>query len=102
MNFFAQSAKCDAATENEVRGEFLNDKCDCDVWERWVCCRCAVQEREMTAKYQRLHCSDGPDKRPEVIQEEMEEEYEGEYDDLVREWDETQVLPAHQQTYQVS
>ena len=100
QNFFAQCTKCDAATEREIEGQFLNDRCDCDVWDRWVCCKCALQERELGEEYQLLHCSDGPGMRPEEAEEDDDIDEE-EYNEIVRDWNETQVLGAHQETWKV-
>ncbi|TIC95055.1 hypothetical protein CH35J_008791 [Colletotrichum higginsianum] len=35
---------CDARTEAEVAGQFLNELCDCDSYRRWICTRCRRQE----------------------------------------------------------
>lgn len=42
---------CDAAAEEEVRGRFLYEGCDCDVYTRWVCRRCKGDEDEFLWDY---------------------------------------------------
>ncbi|KAI2468754.1 hypothetical protein F4781DRAFT_249452 [Annulohypoxylon bovei var. microspora] len=42
---------CDAELEAQVRGRFLNELCDCDLYKRWICSRCAKEEGEWTKEY---------------------------------------------------
>ncbi|KAJ0159733.1 hypothetical protein CTA2_9196 [Colletotrichum tanaceti] len=46
---------CDARTEAELAGQFLNELCDCDSYRRWICTRC--QKREVTdyCEYKKEH-----------------------------------------------
>ncbi|KAF5649402.1 hypothetical protein F52700_676 [Fusarium sp. NRRL 52700] len=43
--------KCDVKTEKEVAGKFLNERCDCDVYTRWICVRCEEEERKTLREY---------------------------------------------------
>ncbi|KAF2789008.1 hypothetical protein K505DRAFT_352843 [Melanomma pulvis-pyrius CBS 109.77] len=42
---------CDARVEAKVRGQFLNETCDCNVYKRWICHKCAKEEQKFTRKY---------------------------------------------------
>lgn len=42
---------CDEETEKELLGKFLNERCDCDVYTRWICVRCENEEQKTTTKY---------------------------------------------------
>ena len=47
-------ADCDAKVEaEEVKGRFLNELCDCDIYTRWICHKCVVQERHFTWEHYR-------------------------------------------------
>ncbi|KAH6887026.1 hypothetical protein B0T10DRAFT_407001 [Thelonectria olida] len=47
--------ECDAKTEADVSGKFLNELCDCDLFERWVCRGCNHAEREAGSEYLEKH-----------------------------------------------
>lgn len=51
---------CDAAAEKEVIGKFLNELCDCDVFERWICTRCESEEVEFMIEYFSNHTKMDP------------------------------------------
>ncbi|KLO96971.1 uncharacterized protein FFNC_15076 [Fusarium fujikuroi] len=50
-NIMCLCEECDAKTEKEVEGKFLNERCDCDIYTRWICVRCEDEERETAWKY---------------------------------------------------
>lgn len=54
-NVFCLCDACDSVLEEQLKGQFLNELCDCDVPTRWICSKCVRQEteemREMYAKY---------------------------------------------------
>ncbi|EWY84032.1 hypothetical protein FOYG_13810 [Fusarium oxysporum NRRL 32931] len=50
-NIMCLCEDCDAKTEKGVSGMFLNERCDCDVYTRWVCVRCEEEERMTARKY---------------------------------------------------
>jgi hypothetical protein len=37
--------------ENQVKGKFLNERCDCDRYKRWICVKCEGEESEETREY---------------------------------------------------
>ncbi|GKU20799.1 unnamed protein product [Fusarium langsethiae] len=43
--------ECDNKTEEEVIDKFVNQRCDCDIYTRWICVRCEDEERKTTKKY---------------------------------------------------
>ncbi|KAI9172680.1 hypothetical protein HJFPF1_02190 [Paramyrothecium foliicola] len=44
---------CDARTEQELVGKFLNPFCDCDIYKRWICRKCfEFEEKEATHYYE--------------------------------------------------
>lgn len=44
---------CDANTEAELEGKHLSELCDCNVYTRWVCQRCARLEEKEEWQYRR-------------------------------------------------
>lgn len=42
---------CDNKTEEDIRGKFANQRCDCDIYTRWICVRCVNEERKTTRNY---------------------------------------------------
>ncbi|KAK3316890.1 hypothetical protein B0H66DRAFT_307172 [Apodospora peruviana] len=50
-NVMALCLACDNATEEQLRGNFLNELCDCDVFRRWMCLGCVNQERDEASEY---------------------------------------------------
>ena len=45
----------------EVRGKFLNELCDCDIYTRWICYKCVIEERRFTLDYYKNHVADDDD-----------------------------------------
>ncbi|KAF4452579.1 hypothetical protein F53441_4598 [Fusarium austroafricanum] len=50
-NIMCLCEECDKKAQSEVEGQFLNDRCDCDIYKRWICVRCEDEERTTTRKY---------------------------------------------------
>ena len=47
-NIMCFCVECDAKVEaEEVVGKYLNELCDCDVYTRWICHKCVVEERQI-------------------------------------------------------
>lgn len=46
--------KCDAKTEEELKGKFLSELCDCDLYTRWICTRCYEDVEKFTDAYTKL------------------------------------------------
>ncbi|KAF5667136.1 hypothetical protein FHETE_5839 [Fusarium heterosporum] len=42
---------CDLKTEKEIAGKFLNERCDCDTYTRWICIDCEGEERKTAHQY---------------------------------------------------
>ncbi|KAI1394305.1 uncharacterized protein F4822DRAFT_44831 [Hypoxylon trugodes] len=51
VNIMCLCDACDSAIEDQVHGEFLNELCDCDVYNRWICPKCAEDEERWTKEY---------------------------------------------------
>lgn len=49
--------QCDARLESELRGKFLNELCDCDIYTRWICHKCVREERKFTRQYYEKYTS---------------------------------------------
>lgn len=47
--------RCDAKAEDEVRGKFLSELCDCDELRRWICRKCKRGERKAWLDYRKDH-----------------------------------------------
>jgi hypothetical protein len=43
--------ECDEETESALRGQFLNELCDCDVYTRWICLKCVREEQNFSKDY---------------------------------------------------
>ncbi|CAG9983554.1 unnamed protein product [Clonostachys byssicola] len=54
-NIMCLCPECDPAVEEEVKGQFLNELCDCDHWARWICTRCKIEEDEFDTEYCNKH-----------------------------------------------
>ncbi|KAK3395069.1 hypothetical protein B0H63DRAFT_387828, partial [Podospora didyma] len=54
------SPPCDTKMEDEVRGKFLHELCDCDIFHRWVFQKCACEERVAATAYFEEHTSKIP------------------------------------------
>ncbi|KAI1499730.1 hypothetical protein F5X99DRAFT_410774 [Biscogniauxia marginata] len=46
---------CDAKLEEQLRGRFLSELCDCDRYRRWICSRCVNEEKRWTSEYYKKH-----------------------------------------------
>ncbi|KAM0206617.1 hypothetical protein ACHAPA_004343 [Fusarium lateritium] len=46
---------CDAKTEKELGGKFVSERCDCDIYKRWICVGCSDEERQATRRYFEEH-----------------------------------------------
>ncbi|KAF2426248.1 hypothetical protein EJ08DRAFT_593740, partial [Tothia fuscella] len=59
-NVMAFCTECDVAVEEELRGQFLHELCDCDIYERWICLKCAREEEKSSPDYYMNHttCND--------------------------------------------
>ncbi|KAK3377322.1 hypothetical protein B0T24DRAFT_620964 [Lasiosphaeria ovina] len=57
---------CDARTESEVRGKFLSELCDCDMFRRWICNKCHSEEEQESKAYYAKHTDDERDWITEV------------------------------------
>jgi hypothetical protein len=54
-NVMCLCVECDAGVESEVKGKFLNELCDCDMYNRWICSKCDMAERKFTREYFKEH-----------------------------------------------
>ncbi|CAG9945745.1 unnamed protein product [Clonostachys rosea f. rosea IK726] len=54
-NIMCLCPECDSAVEEEVKGQFLNELCDCDPWARWICTRCKIEESDFDTEYCKKH-----------------------------------------------
>jgi hypothetical protein len=54
-NVMCLCSTCDEGVEHEVKGKFLNELCDCDVYTRWICSKCDLAERKFTREYFEKH-----------------------------------------------
>ena len=53
-NLFCLCDDCDARLEEDLKGQFLSEFCDCDVPKRWMCSKCVGDEaRETNEMYSR-------------------------------------------------
>ncbi|KAM0492782.1 hypothetical protein ACHAP8_009634 [Fusarium lateritium] len=50
-NIMCLCEECDKKTEEEISDKFVNLRCDCDVYTRWICVRCEDEERKSTRQY---------------------------------------------------
>ncbi|KAI1452643.1 hypothetical protein F4805DRAFT_23021 [Annulohypoxylon moriforme] len=51
LNIMCLCDTCDAALEEQLRGKFLNELCDCDRYRRWICPRCSDEETIWSGLY---------------------------------------------------
>ena len=42
---------CDTKLEEELRGKSLSELCDCDIYTRWICHKCHLEELKFTREY---------------------------------------------------
>jgi hypothetical protein len=54
-NVMCLCESCDANMEETLRGKFLSDTCDCDVYKRWICSGCVTAEQKETRLYYSKH-----------------------------------------------
>ncbi|KAH7151767.1 hypothetical protein B0J13DRAFT_546775 [Dactylonectria estremocensis] len=54
-NIMCLCRSCDDKVEKDVSGKFLNELCDCDVFERWICTKCKDEEGQLSKQYLRQH-----------------------------------------------
>ena len=54
-NVMCLCPECDARLEDELRGNFLNELCDCDLYTRWICSKCVEEEYLFTRSYYDNH-----------------------------------------------
>ncbi|KPM39546.1 hypothetical protein AK830_g7001 [Neonectria ditissima] len=54
-NIMCLCPPCDAAVETEVAGKFLSQLCDCDLYKRWICAKCAEEELQFSTGYLNNH-----------------------------------------------
>ncbi|KAH7325604.1 hypothetical protein B0I35DRAFT_347608, partial [Stachybotrys elegans] len=54
-NVMCLCESCDAKMNETLRGKFLSDTCDCDVYKRWICSGCATAEKKQTKLYYSKH-----------------------------------------------
>ncbi|KAH6883441.1 hypothetical protein B0T10DRAFT_410925 [Thelonectria olida] len=50
-NVMCLCPSCDAKLEEELAGQFLNELCDCDRFERWICSKCVREDHKFTRDY---------------------------------------------------
>jgi hypothetical protein len=55
QNIMCLCDECDNKTEEEVRGKFLSELCDCDVFTRWICGKCRAEEQTWEMDYFKKH-----------------------------------------------
>jgi hypothetical protein len=56
VNIMCLCDACDAKVEaKHVEGKFLSELCDCDVYKRWICHRCKVEEQKMCSAHYENH-----------------------------------------------
>ncbi|KAF4811056.1 hypothetical protein CGCSCA5_v010168 [Colletotrichum siamense] len=46
---------CDEKQEKEIKGKFLNERCDCNVYSRWICLKCAREFDREAGRYYNEH-----------------------------------------------
>ncbi|KAI9146999.1 hypothetical protein HJFPF1_13029 [Paramyrothecium foliicola] len=54
-NVMCLCQSCDIKMDEQLRGKFLNETCDCDVYKRWICRKCVVAEDNETSLYYKKH-----------------------------------------------
>ena len=42
---------CDEKTEQGLKGGYLNELCDCDIFTRWICSKCHTDEGSFCYDY---------------------------------------------------
>jgi hypothetical protein len=54
-NIMCLCEDCDVAAEEQLRGCFLSELCDCDRYARWICSKCVKEEQKFTNEYYDKH-----------------------------------------------
>lgn len=54
-NLMCLCPPCDDKLEQELKGRFLNELCDCDLFKRWLCNKCRQEEVQFTISYYKDH-----------------------------------------------
>ncbi|KAI1409527.1 hypothetical protein F5Y13DRAFT_193282 [Hypoxylon sp. FL1857] len=54
-NLMCLCDSCDARLEEQLRGQFLNELCDCNVYRRWICPTCVKKENRWMLEYYKKH-----------------------------------------------
>lgn len=54
-NVMCLCRECDPILEDELRGQFLNELCDCDIYTRWICSKCVKEEQTFAFEYYKNH-----------------------------------------------
>ncbi|KAI0126744.1 hypothetical protein BJ170DRAFT_629803 [Xylariales sp. AK1849] len=54
-NVMCLCPSCDEKVEDEVKGRFLHELCDCDTERRWICRKCEREESGFTSRYYVRH-----------------------------------------------
>ncbi|KAK3682784.1 hypothetical protein B0T22DRAFT_471962 [Podospora appendiculata] len=52
-NVMAMCTACGEKQEDQLKGRFLSELCDCNIFRRWVCSKCVVEEQQEFAEYRR-------------------------------------------------
>ncbi|KAI1475093.1 hypothetical protein F4774DRAFT_398384 [Daldinia eschscholtzii] len=60
---------CDDKLEEQLKGKFLNELCDCDRYRRWICFKCEKQEYKEAREYRKKHTVLETDDYPRYVQD---------------------------------
>lgn len=90
QNIICLCDECDEAAEEEVKGKFLNELCDCDIFTRWICVRCHIEEKESWRLYTSTCC-----KGANAIEDEQYPEGYDDDDDVSIEYPDTKEMEDH-------
>ncbi|KAI1800170.1 hypothetical protein F4811DRAFT_540250 [Daldinia bambusicola] len=60
---------CDANLEDQLKGRYLEELCDCDRFKRWICFKCAKEEEEEAKEYRRRYIISGEDDFERYVEE---------------------------------
>ncbi|KAK3332577.1 hypothetical protein B0T19DRAFT_439402 [Cercophora scortea] len=52
-NVMAMCTACDEKQEDQLKGRFLSELCDCHIFRRWICSKCVVEEHKEFRAYRR-------------------------------------------------
>ena len=90
-NLMCLCDQCDAKLELSLKGKFLNELCDCDVFTRWICRKCIQEEQKWTQEYYRKYTAS------ETMVRSLEQKV-----DYEEHYGETKVMADHQHDIIVS